>query len=753
MRVRRSWMVVPLLLALLLGAAGAEEVDLFQGERFQGGAWRLRAEKVLYDAGDRTYTAEGRVEVVQGDRRLSADQAVVHETTKVATLQGRVVIVAGEDILTGESGAFNLATRMGELQGARLFVKRNHFHVDGRLIRKTGENSYYAEGVKVTTCDADRPFWSFTADRLTVVQEGQATAHGASFRLAGVPVLYMPWTMLPVGTQRQSGFLMPNVAFHRTSGSVVELPFYWAITNHMDATFFQTVITSRGYLQGLEYRYRSHREGGGTIRGSYLYDRKDTAPTHHRFWVAGMMNQPLGDHWQFRGTVDRVSDGAYLKDFNFGYLGAPRYSRDLLRDYGRDLEAEDVKTRVSHAVLSGTYPWGNFTAYGRFYQHLRSPEPLPYQRMPGLAFSTVSLPVGQLPLRVAVDSSYTYFYQKDGQKGQRLDLHPQILCNLQPVPALQLQSRVGFRETLFRINQHVPDGPTGNYLGRTLYDLKVSLASHWFKDFGRDGDRPEYLRHLLRPEISYWNMPRYDARRFPAFDPYDLGWRDRANRNLPLREGDDPLGGVNAVTYGFSSHLLRREQTRQGQAAVRDILWFRFTQSAFFTSTSMALDGTTYSQRRFSDLLGELEFYPWRRLTLGFTGGVSPYREGFNRANVKVVFYDRQREKYLNINYLYIKNYANQINITSYLDLLPSVKTWLTTSYTLLNNRKLERQYGIILQRQCWGVAVSYTARPDDQRVGVSLILPGLTERFKKMPVRMPDEGREDKPVAVQAVK
>ena len=747
-------MVVWLLLLFWAGAAsGAEEMELFQAQRFQGGPWRLRAEKIVYDAANRTYTCEGRVEVVQADRRLTADRVVISETTKVATLQGKVVIVAGEDILSGETGSFNLATRMGEMQGARLFMRRNHFHVDGQLIRKTGEQSYYAEGVNITTCDADRPIWSFATDRLTVVREGTAKVQGATFRLAGVPVLYVPWTLLPVNKERQSGFLVPNLAFHRTSGSLMEFPFYWAITNHMDATFFQTVITSRGYLQSLEFRYRGYSDAGGTIRGSYLYDRQDTAPTHNRYWIAGMINQPLGDAWQIRGTVDRVSDVDYLKDFNFGYIGWQRYSRDLLRDYGRDLEAEDVQTRVSNLVMSGTYPWGNVTAYGRFYQRLRYIDPLPYQRLPGVSLGTVSLPVGNLPLRLAMDSSYTYFYQNQGQKGDRLDFHPQLLCQLQPVPALSLDSRVGFRETVFRLDQHVPNGPSGTYLGRQLYDLKVSMASHWSKDYGRNGERQEYFRHLLRPEVTYWNMPRYDAMRYPPFDPFDLGWRDRANRNLPIREGDDPLGGVNAVTYGFSSHLLKREQTGQGLASVRDVLWFRFTQSTFFTSTNMALDGSTLPQRRFSDFLGEMEFYPSRRITMGFTGGVSPYDEGFNRANVKLVFFDRQREKYLNINYLYIKNYANQINITTYLDLLPSVKTWLTSSYTLLTDRKLEKQYGIILQRQCWGVAVSYTSRPDDQRFGVSLILPGLSERFKKMPVRLPDEGREPQTAQVQPGK
>lgn len=722
-----------LFLVLLVCLAQAEELELFKKERLSSGPWRLRADKVVYEANRHTYIAEGRVEVRQGDRRLTADYAEVNEVTKIATVKGNVVLVSGDDVFSGDAGYFNLATRSGEMHQARLFIKQNHFHVNSALIRKTGENTYYAEKATVTTCDADHPAWSFSTRKLNVVLEGYATGQGTVFRIAGVPVLYAPAAVLPVRTTRQSGFLMPFFAQKKAGGPVVELPFYWAINNHADATFYQNLVSSRGYMQGVSLRNRGYGGAADDFQFSYLNDRRGGSPARHRYWAAGMANHSLGD-WDLRLTVDRTSDPDYLKDFNFGYLALNRYSRDLVGDFGRNLEQEEVKFRVSSLLASNNFSWANVTAYGRYYDRLLRNDPRPFNRLPGLSFSSLTWPVLG-PFSVGLESSYTHFYQNHGQTGQRLDFHPQVWCHLKPASGLALESRVGFRETFFRIDNHLPDSPTGDNLGRTLYDVKVSASSLWFRDYGRDAGSSTSYRHFLRPEITYWNMPRYLARRYPDFDPFDLGWVEETGRSLPIRDGDNPLGGVNTLTYGFSSNLLRRSLSPQGQATVADLFWFRFTHGVFFNSSSMALEGGDLPHNRFADFYGEMEFYPTRRLTLGVNLGVSPYAEGFNRANIKMTFYDHERRNYLNVSYLFLKDFANQINVATYLDLFRSVKTWITTRHTFLTGKKLETQYGLIFQRQCWGIALSFTDRADDQRFGFSIIFPGVMEKFSKAPI------------------
>ncbi len=734
-----------LIFCLSVGSAlAATEMQLFKHERFQGGPWRIRADQVTYDANNHIYTASGKVEIRQGDRRITADEIEVNEATKIARAKGNVVLVLGEDIFTGQAGEFNLATRCGEMRGARLFLKKNHFHVDSPLMRKTGDNTYFAQEATVTTCDADRPVWNFSARNLSVVTEGYATGRDGIMRLAGIPVLYLPVAVLPVMTARQSGFLIPSYGQHRAGGSVVEAPFYWAINNYSDLTFYQTVLSNRGYMQGGEYRYRGHNDAAANFRFFYLNDSyapDNENTTNRRYWAAGMINQPVGD-WNIRGTLDRVSDSNYLADFNFGYMGLNRYSRDLLMEFGRDLEQEDVNTRVSNLLVARNFSLANFTLYGRYYEKLINTDPNLFNRLPGVALSSVPLRIWGLPVFLGLNSSYNFFYQDHGMVGDRTDFHPQVWLQGAPTPGVAFSSRVGFRETLFRVNHGVPDGPPEDVIPRQLFDAKVGASGAWARDYGRGAASTYFFRHIIRPEVTYWNVPRFNPQRYPQFDPLDQGWVARVNRNLPVRDGDDPVGGVNALTYGISNDILWRSQNQQGQTTVRDVMWFRLSQSSFFNKTSMGLDGTSQPHHPFSDFYGETQFYPLPQLILGTNMGVAPYKEGFDRADFKVTILDSKRQNYVNLNYVYVKDFAKQINVETYLNLFRSMKTWVTYGHTFETNNQLEQRYGIVFQTQCWGVVLSYTDRPNDQRIGFTIFLPGLGEKMKRSPVRFPDESK-----------
>jgi len=737
-----------LLWALSAGLARSAELDLFKAERFQGGPWRIRAETLTYDADHHLYTAKGRVEIVQGNRRICADEVELNDVTKIAVLKGNVVLTMGEDIFTGKEGRFNLATRDGELREARLFLKLNHFRVDSHLIRRTGDQTYYAEEAKVTTCDADKPLWTFSVRDLSVVLEGYAIGKDSKVYLGGVPVLYLPAAVLPVMNERQSGFLIPFYVLRSSSGFVAEIPFYWAMSNSDDATLEQTPMSRRGYMQGIEFRHQGHDDAAATFRFYYLDDGKLREPTDHRYWVSGMVNQPLPDDWFIRGTLDRVSDVDYLNDFNFGYMGLTRYTREQLQTFGRDLEQPDVFTRVSTFQLTRNFSWANFTSYGRYYEALHSATPYPYfppypyNRVPALALSSLSLPIGGSPLFFGLDSSYGYFLENHGMNGDRLDFHPQLALQGQPLSFVSFNSQVGYRGTLFQIDHTVPEGPPEGAVSRQLYDSQVGLSSCWARDYGREDDSSNFIRHTIQPEVTYWNIPWYDARRYPDFDPFDKGWVARPDRNLPVMKGDDPIGGVNALTYGISNQILWRGTNKEGQALTYDFLNFRLSQSTFFNSSSMGLDGTPQHHHPFSDFYGETEFHPLHQVVINTNLGVSPYVEGLDRSDFRLTLLDAKGKNYLSVNYIYIHNFAKEINVDAYLNLLQSVKTWVTYQKTFATSNQLTNQYGLVLQRQCWGVDLTYTDQPGNRRIGFTFFIPGLGEKTMRSPIHFPNEAQ-----------
>jgi hypothetical protein len=105
-----------------------------------------------------------------------------------------------------------------------------------------------------------------------------------------------------------------------------------------------------------------------------------------------------------------------------------------LQGFGRDLE-QDVEPRL-HLCLSRNFSWANLTSYGRYYERLNPGDPNLFNRLPGLALNSLSLPIGGLPLYFGLGSSYNYFQQNHGMNGDRLDLHPQLSLQGQPISAL-----------------------------------------------------------------------------------------------------------------------------------------------------------------------------------------------------------------------------------------------------------------------------------------------------------------------------
>ena len=217
-----------------------------------------------------------------------------------------------------------------------------------------------------------------------------------------------------------------------------------------------------------------------------------------------MVNQPLPEDWNLRTTVDRVSDVNYLSDFNFGSMGLNRYSRNLLDTFGRNLEQQEVSTRVSTFQLSRNFSWANLTAYGSYYERLNPADPSVWHRLPGMSLTSLPLPVAKLPLVAnlplyfGMNGSYDYFLQHQGLDGDRLDLHPQFSLQGQPLPALAFSSEAGFRETIFRIDQSVPDSPPEGFLNSAGIRFPGGPSSDWDRNYGRDDEASNYFRHIRR---------------------------------------------------------------------------------------------------------------------------------------------------------------------------------------------------------------------------------------------------------------
>ncbi len=204
-------------------------------------------------------------------------------------------------------------------------MKTGNFSMNGNEIEKTGESSYLVHKGEFTTCGWDQPSWTFQAKEIQLTMGEYATARSTTFSFLGHKMLYLPWSIFPVKTERQSGFLLPQFQLSSRDGTIFRNAFYWAISKDKDATFCLDWIQQRGFKPGAEYRYWLT----DTTKGAWYASEIDDAKYgHERYQIKGQHQQMFGD-MSFKTSINYVSDYQYLQDLGLTTL---ERSESSLRD-------------------------------------------------------------------------------------------------------------------------------------------------------------------------------------------------------------------------------------------------------------------------------------------------------------------------------------------------------------------------------------------------------------------------------------
>ena len=122
------------------------------------------------------------------------------------------------------------------------------------------ENKSYIEGGVFTTCKkkGDKcPPWKLVAEKIIHDKEKQKISYeNAKLYLYGYPVFYTPIFFHPDPTvKRQSGFLTPSITNSTLLGNGINLPYYFALAEHKDATLNPKIYADENPVIQTEYRH------------------------------------------------------------------------------------------------------------------------------------------------------------------------------------------------------------------------------------------------------------------------------------------------------------------------------------------------------------------------------------------------------------------------------------------------------------------------------------------------------------------
>lgn len=319
--------------------------------------------------GSGTIVAEGNVEVFYRGIRLTAPRVRYERAGERLFIEGPITLADGDTVtVLAEAAELDADLRNGILLGAQMVLDQELQlaapridRVDGRYVQLTN-----AVATSCRVCASNpTPLWEIRANRIIHDREArQIYFEGAQFRLAGVPLAYLPRFRMPDPTvDRQSGVLAPRIFTSTLLSTGIQTPYFLTFGPHADVvlTPWASDVTTT-----LEARYRQRFRFGGLNVRTAVSD--DTVNENLRAFLFADWSFRLPGEFTLGGDLELVSDTSYLRDYGFSNKDRLDSSVSIKRTNGsediflefvgfRTLRGPDlaVRDQVTARLLEGRY--------------------------------------------------------------------------------------------------------------------------------------------------------------------------------------------------------------------------------------------------------------------------------------------------------------------------------------------------------------------------------------------------------------
>ena len=499
--------------------------------------------------GQELVTLTGNAEVSQGRQTIVADLLKYYRETDRVVASGNVELISDNgDYLSGDSIDVHAPTQIGTLTNTEFKLARSlsseagvdSVEIDSRgsaeVVNIEGEGLIRLENARYTNCPEGNDDVVIAAKEIELDQTaGIGKARHATVRLKGVPVFYMPYVSFPLNDERKTGLLTPGFGSDEESGNILQVPWYWNIAPHQDATITPRHYSDRGLQVAAEYRRRT--ETASTfIYGEVLPD--DDLFGDDRDLLSILHTQSFTPNLIGRVNYNDVSDADYFDD---------------LRNDVRYFSATYVPRDVS---LSYTSRYFNVRARANEYQivdPIISEANKPYERLPSISLST-RLPDGPYGIKYGLYATYTDFASDFRLEGSRTALTPYLAVPFENIWGY-IQPKITLNHRSYSLNNVAAgqeDSPSF-----TVPIFSVNAGLHFEKNSKWFGDS---ALQTLEPRLFYAYAPDEDQSDVPIFDTSQVSLNNFSNIFRENRfYGQDRVGDTNQVTLGVTSKIIDNE--------------------------------------------------------------------------------------------------------------------------------------------------------------------------------------------------
>ncbi len=579
-------------------------------------------EGIIFDAEDATIQRldggqkiilKNKVQVVYQGQHISCDSAVINTKTKIIEARGHVILISPEASLESEALKLDYSSNTGEIYNG--FVKVGQIIFEGERIRKIGPMEFETLQGRYTSCQTCPEAWSISGSKVNAEVGDYAYIKNSVIRIGNLPIMWLPYLVVPLKSERQTGLLFPTYAFSKASGFIYNQSFFWATADNKDITFTAKSYAKRGLKGLINHRYLISPESRGEFDFGFLQDRVFSFSKEDRLRTIGSGSGTEVDYNPNRKLLDRWF-GRYKHHYELPYNFYHNLDLNLVSDtlYARDFQ-DEVTARGDPALesrmsITKNTDSSHFSIDSSYYQDLLNNNPLEtnkksVHRFPEINYILSPFRIFDSDLFFNLEANYVNFARdsftyddldalgnpidNDGQynkatdlirTGQRLDVEPGLEYPMTIGDAVKFVPTASYRET--RYNFSIGEDPTTyRRYARTGFSLSADMSRIY-----------PNIKHVITPEISYTSVPWIDQPPHPFFGTSsdDLRFNQNFKKDQAINDTDllqfdyqDRLYEKNLINFALTNKLIRkRVRYTGGPNDYKQIVTFRLSQAYDF---------------------------------------------------------------------------------------------------------------------------------------------------------------------------
>lgn len=328
---------------------------------------QLLADDVKQDKG--IVTANKNVVVYSQEYLVTADCAVYDQNSSVIELFGNVNMMKGKDEVSRSNYAkLNLKNNNAAFES--LFMMNKDMEVWMRSDESSSDSEYYrVRKAMVSSCNVQDPDWSITSSSAMLNKQSKFLhLFNPVFRIANVPVFYLPYFGFSTDTTRRTGLLPPELGYGKSEGFYYKQPVYFAPYNEWDLEFDPQIRTNRGAGIYGAFRFTDSPDSRGEISfGSFTdknsYRAKQKGETSNRAELKNKTHKGVGLKYERDKLIKYLSEADLQEGM---WIDATKLNDiDYLNLKGRDDDYDSLVTsKFNYFIANDDHYFG---AYAKYY--------------------------------------------------------------------------------------------------------------------------------------------------------------------------------------------------------------------------------------------------------------------------------------------------------------------------------------------------------------------------------------------------